>query len=324
MSEATPNGSGTRHEAATDQVRTDACDDPGGGTWVLQGDAASRTGFSVSAIRKWRRMGFVADRKITTPRGAERIEVKLDDVLARAALQTDRRHTEAPVSVPQTGAGTVAIRIEDLEALFERMVAAEHRAASEEAIAQSLRAQLRFVFGQVAELRHQLEAQTHQPLDHQPAAATHREPEPSRVREDPVAPPPPDSVVVEAGAATPLRPAASPVERSPAEERRAELDALARRLRRIYARLDEYRRQSVVTPDAERQRQRELAEYDRVLVTLCDALAIPTELANGQPMSVEARASLTRTLARAGVDVRAGGRASGDARPREAPAKHRS
>src|SRR5207244_3415632 len=61
------------------------------GTWVLQGDAAARTGFSVSAIRKWRRMGFVAERKITTGADLPRVEVKLEDVLARAALQPQRR-----------------------------------------------------------------------------------------------------------------------------------------------------------------------------------------------------------------------------------------
>ena len=323
VSEAAPDGTGTVHEAATEQVRTEACGDPARGTWVLQADAAARTGFSVSAIRKWRRMGLVADRTITSSSGAERIEVKLEDVLARAALQPDRRHTEPPVGPPQTEARTVAIRIEDLEVLFERMLGAEQRAANAQAEAESLRAERRFILGQMAELRRQLHAQSSQQPYPKPAPATEREPESPKVREDRVAPLPPDHVVVEADAGMPP-PAAPPVERSPADERRAEVRALARRLRQIYARLDEYRREAMITPATELQRQRELAEYDRVLVALCDALAIPTELPAGQPVSVEARASLTRALARAGLDVRSGARASDGARPRGAPAKHLS
>lgn len=324
MIEASPNGTGTPNEAATEQVRTGACGDAGGGTWLLQGDAAARTGFSVSAIRKWRRMGLVADRRVTSPGGAERIEVKLTDVLARAALQRDRRHTEAPAA-PETDAGTVAIRIEDLEALFERMLGAERRAANAENEAESLRGERQFIFGQVAELRRQLRDRSREPSDRQAAPATEREPEPPKVLEEPVGPLPNSPMVVEAGAgAPPDPPAAPPLERSPAEERSAALRALARRLRQIYARLDEYRREATITPAAERERQRELAEYDRVLITLCDALAIPTGLAAGQSVSVETRASLTKALAGAGLDVRAGARASNGAHPREGQAKHRS
>src|SRR5436305_9749783 len=90
---------------------------PTAGTWVLQGDAAARTGFSVSAIRKWRRMGLVAERKITTGGDLPRVEVKLEDVLARAALQPQRRplsEVEPDPSAP-TPAGCVTIGIADLE-----------------------------------------------------------------------------------------------------------------------------------------------------------------------------------------------------------------
>ena len=325
MSQAAANGTGTPYEAATEQVRAGVCSDPAGGTWLLQGDAAARTGFSVSAIRKWRRMGLVADRKITSASGAERIEVKLEDVLARAALQPDRRNTDEQVGAPQTGAGTVAMRIEDLEALFERMLAADQWAAVAEAEVESLRAERQFLHGQVQELRRQLQARSDEPTNGQGAPTSEREPEPPRVREDRVEPPPPRPVAVEAGAGPPSHtPAAPPVERAPDDERNAELRALARRLRRIYARLDEYRREASMTPAAERERQRELADYDRVLVALCESLAIPTGLAAGQPVSVEVRASLTRALAGAGLDVRVGARAANRAHPREAPAKHRS
>ena len=325
MSDVDTNGTGTPHEAAAKQVRTEECGDPGGGTWLLQGDAAARTGFSVSAIRKWRRMGFVADRRITNPSGAERIEVKLEDVLARVALQPDRRPTEAPVGGPQTDAGTVSMRIEDLEALFERILAADQWAAVAEAEAESLRAERQFLCGQVEELRRQLRAHSGEPANRHVAATSELEPAPPTVLEDPVEAVSSKPVVVQVGVDSPPHPpAAPPVEPSPADERNAELRALARRLRRIYARLDEYRREATITPAAEHQRQLELAEYDRVLVALCDALAIPTGLAPGQPVSIEVRASLTRALAGAGLDVRAGARASDGAHRREASGKHRS
>src|SRR5436305_9513773 len=91
------------------------------GTWVLQGDAAARTGFSVSAIRKWRRMGFVAERKITTGADLPRVEVKLEDVLARAALQPQRRPSAGtePEASATTPTGCVTIGLSDLEELFE-------------------------------------------------------------------------------------------------------------------------------------------------------------------------------------------------------------
>src|SRR5579885_3037722 len=94
------------------------------GTWILQGEAAARTGFSVSAIRKWRRMGLVAERKIGLGGDLPRVEVKLEDVLARAAMQPQRRPLSATGDdVPaQAPPGCVIIAISDLEELFERMV----------------------------------------------------------------------------------------------------------------------------------------------------------------------------------------------------------
>lgn len=49
------------------------------GTWVLQDEAASRAGCSVSAIRKWRRTGVVPGRTVVAG-GVERVEVRLEDV----------------------------------------------------------------------------------------------------------------------------------------------------------------------------------------------------------------------------------------------------
>jgi len=131
-----------------------------GGTWVLQGDAAARTGFSVSAIRKWRRMGFVAERKITTGTDLPRVEVKLEDVLARAALQPQRRPSSGadPEGSSATPTGCVTIGLADLEELFERMVRAERRAERAEAEVQAMEVQARYTLGQMAELRRQLAA----------------------------------------------------------------------------------------------------------------------------------------------------------------------
>jgi hypothetical protein len=94
---------------------------------------------------------------------------------------------------------------------------------------------------------------------------------------------------------------------------------LADRLRRVYGRLDDYRRQPTISPDQERQRQQELAEYDRALLDLCAALGMRTGLGPGAPVTVDARANLTRGLARAGFDVRASGEPAAKRRPRLAP-----
>ncbi|HEX2048359.1 MAG TPA: hypothetical protein VHF27_11370 [Acidimicrobiales bacterium] len=268
---------------------------------MLQSEAAARTGFSVSAIRKWRRMGVVADRKVTSGTGLERVEVKLEDVLARAAQQADRRPAEDG-GVP---AGSVVITLEDLEALFERMVSAERRAEEAETAAEALRAQATFTFGQLAELRRQL----------QEAAEDHPRPRDRRAAAAPVATLVPPSRPAE----RPRPSSAPPPEPAPAL---SAVEELGERLRRIYARLDEYRRHPVLTSEAERRQQQDLAEYDRVLVAVCDAMGIDTGLLPAQRIGAEERAALTRALARAGLDVRTGMGAHGSRRPRT-PIKRR-
>lgn len=295
-------------------------------TWVLQSDAAARTGFSVSAIRKWRRMGLVAERKVTSATGLERVEVKLEDALARAARQPERRRPETAVDA-SASPGSVVIAVSDLEGLFERMVEAERRADVAEAELQSVQARARFTFGQLAELRRQLQTKPAPPTValrsadpsplrapnvegslHPPAAAA---PPPAALR--PPAPAPP-----RAAPPRPSAPAVQPTEPAPqiaanrtgaAEPRPSpapSIEEVFGRLQRIYGRLDEYRREATISPATERQRQRELSEYDRLLVAVCDALDMPTGSDGGRPLSIEKRAALTRALARAGLDVRAG------------------
>ena len=82
------------------------------------------------------------------------------------------------------------------------------------------------------------------------------------------------------------------------------VESLASELRRLYARLDGYRR-SPPSPARDRQREQDLADYDAALLQACSALAVPTGLRSGERVSIERRAALTRTLARLGINVRA-------------------
>jgi hypothetical protein len=307
-----------RHDPGTNHVRTEEIVGVCPETWVLQGTAAAQTGFSISAIRKWRRMGLVADRKLMTPSGAERVEVRLEDVLARAAMHPEREQVPlgAPTE-PRAEAGTVVIRISDLEALFERMMDAERRATQAENDLEPLRAQNRFISGQLSELRRQqLQGNVAapppvgpDPRGSQPPAPTTPAANPLNAG-NPVKPQAPDAMPP-----APPRLASTTSGASAADREAARLEQLADRLRRIYARLDAYRRDAVVTPAAERQRQQELAEYDRVLVALCSALSIPTGSDERQSLTVERRGSLTRALVQAGMDVRVKTTRSTGARP---------
>ena len=297
------------------------------GQWVLQGEAAARTGFSVSAIRKWRRMGLVAERKVGAGGDVPRVEVRLEDVLARAALQPDRRPPAAGAEVAPAP-GSLVIGIEDLEVLFERMVRAERRAEVAEAELQSLQVQTRYTLGQLAELRRQLAAYAApsangtavsppRPVAAPPTPSPARQPSPVLVTSTP------PSVVDEidrvirtrtgTGAVRAVPPTA-PWTATEAEPDISDVERLADRLRRLYACLDEYRREAAITPAQERQRQRHLAEYDQALLSLCAGLGMETGLDPGGPVDVGARAALTRALARQGIDVRA----AGEPRPRGA------
>jgi len=332
-------GAGSRAVPGMGLARTRAASGQAEETWVLQSEAAARTGFSVSAIRKWRRMGLVAERKVTSATGLERVEVKLQDVLARAALQPDRRPPPTTdVDIPATP-GSVVIAVTDLEGLFQRMVEAERRADVAEAELQSVQARARFTFGQLAELRRQLQApltpaapllRSRDPLPlPEPHVESWPAPRPRPAAPPPPSPPPPPERTrprVPQPPVPALRAASPPPRPPPPAARRLEPPAViaaprARpspapegtvedmfgRLQRIYGRLDEYRREPAISPATERQRQRELSDYDRVLVAVCEAIDIPTGPAGGQPLSVENRAAFTRALARAGLDVRSPG-----------------
>jgi hypothetical protein len=372
------------------------------GTWVLQAEAAARTGYSVSAIRKWRRAGIVADRTKTTATGVERVEVRLEDVQARVAERPPM--AAAPVAaLPRKGpeneagppTGSAIIAIADLEGLFQRLSDAERRADAAESRLQEAEVDARFMSGQLAELRRQVQAarvsaegasrstvaapvsslagagagsgvgRMSRPTP-APAPVPTPAPEPevrtraapteapdlgifelvaldlgSRVRPAAVEPAPPAPAaraapprprVVARPAPVPAdgreaepngrhpapappvpspprsrpsnpRPTAAPPSRPPAAPT-VDFDALAFELRRLYAKLDDYRREPTISPARERHRERDLGDYDTILLRACSALAIPTGLRPGEPVTIERRGALTQALARAGLDVR--------------------
>ena len=115
---------------------------PGQPDWVLQADAATIAGCSVSAIRKWRREGVVNDRLTTTIGGLERVEVRLHDVIERCGhRQGQPPATSSTPSTPSTpaspaspptpevaAAGTVFLPLADLQAMILNLGEAERRA----------------------------------------------------------------------------------------------------------------------------------------------------------------------------------------------------
>jgi hypothetical protein len=154
------------------------------GPWVLQADAAKQAGCSVSAIRKWRREGSVASRKVTTPAGLERVEVRLEDVLRRAGPR-DRTAPE-PVSgtdVRLAVPGTVLVPISDFQALVERVALAEQLAGGLEARLRAIDAEASRMRDQFVELRRQIEEERRREERLRPPAV---------VAEPPSPPPPPD------------------------------------------------------------------------------------------------------------------------------------
>ena len=302
----------------------------------------------MSAIRKWRRMGVVADRKVSSPGGIERVEVRLEDVLARAALHPERPASDdAPgpadtdaVGVAALPVGQVMVTIPDLEWLFDRMVDAERRTRQAEAEAEALRRQARFMYGQLSELRRQLDGGAGQAANGTNARTSTTEElagggpaELALTVEGAERVPGPTAhgrSVIRAPEAVPTNGGERPLKLygnglngtlhngvnpqihrpAPRPEAEPRPEELVGRLRRIYSRLDDFRREEIATPEAEQQRQRVLAAYDRELVAVCAALQIPPGLPQGEPLTVEVRAALTRALANAGFDVREGIRPS--------------
>jgi hypothetical protein len=117
---------------------------------------------------------------------------------------------------------------------------------------------------------------------------------------------PPPAATEPSPAPAPTPPPARPRGRSPGAAGRTEPDlgAVADNLRRLYARLGRHRAERGAAASRTRAWARDLAAYDAALVTACRALRVPTPDHRPEGLSPPERASLTRSLAGAGLDVR--------------------
>lgn len=128
--------------------------------WLLQSDAAAIAGCSVSAIRKWRRIGVIRDRTLATPGGMRRVEVRLGDVVARMRQSMPRHRVDEhqlPLTEP-TPASVAVVPVPDLDVFVQHIAEAERRAAHAEAVAQANGDTVQFLRERVAELESELEA----------------------------------------------------------------------------------------------------------------------------------------------------------------------
>jgi DNA-binding transcriptional MerR regulator len=129
------------------------------GTWVLQSDAAEAAGCSVSAIRKWRRLGLVADRTRISPGGMRRVEVRLEDVLSRMRESMPRHRAPEQRQHPESsGAAVAVVPITDLDVFMQHIAETERRAAQAEARLQANDAMTEFLRDRVTDLEAQLHA----------------------------------------------------------------------------------------------------------------------------------------------------------------------
>lgn len=135
---------------------------PARDTWLLQGVAAATAGCSVSAIRKWRRLGLVADRTRISPGGMRRVEVRLEDVLARmqASMTPPARGADRVDPAGEAAQAAVAVvPLGELDVFVQRIADAERRAAQADARSRAKDAVVEFLRERVADL----EGQVHTP-----------------------------------------------------------------------------------------------------------------------------------------------------------------
>ena len=234
-------------------------------TWMLQGAAAAAAGCSVSAIRKWRRVGLVADRTRISPGGMRRVEVRLEDVLARMRASMPRSGL-LPTSMPpsplgpeQPGPGAeqsavAVVPIGDLDVFVQHIAEAERRAAQAEARSQAKDAVIEFLRERVADLEAQVQT-----------AAT------DQLRE------------VGASSGPTLDPKA--------------LTAEIRELRARFQARPSDAREDVERRNAIRQ------TYDTALICLCVAAGIPSTFTLGESLTGPERRRLAHALLKAGFDI---------------------
>jgi hypothetical protein len=131
---------------------------PDSGTWMLQSDAAAAAGCSVSAIRKWRRLGVVAERTRSSPGGMRRVEVRLEDVLNRMRQSMPHEPAAPPESAGADASASIAfVTVGDLDVFVHHIAEAERRAAQAEARSQAKDAMIQFLKQRVADMEAQLQ-----------------------------------------------------------------------------------------------------------------------------------------------------------------------
>lgn len=302
--------------------------------WVLQAEAAKQAGCSVSAIRKWRREGSVASRKILTAADLERVEVRLADVLRRAGP----RPPPGPASTGEGDArsavpGTVLVPIGDLEALLDRVAVADRLAKGLESRLRAIDAEAGRLREQFAAFRGQVEAERRgtgtgrPPTNGGDRLAASRTPPPRPRAPEAAIPEPPTLPAEDRPAEAPARSAPRDVHLGPedrptrvvpptfrqwlgarqppaAKHPATDLERLSARLRRLYGRLEARQGQEEVPPAEAERWVADLAAYDTALVRAASALGVPTGYRVGERLPASDRVALTRALAAAGLDVR--------------------
>jgi DNA-binding transcriptional MerR regulator len=134
---------------------------------MLQADAAGTAGCSVSAIRKWRRAGLVADRTRVSQGGLRRVEVSLEDVIARMRESMGGpRFTNTSAAHAAAAPAAAPISANDIEVFLQHITEAERRAAQAEARMHANEAMMEFLRDRVSELQAQLELEQSDPAPH--------------------------------------------------------------------------------------------------------------------------------------------------------------
>jgi hypothetical protein len=319
---------------------------PDADTWALQADAAKVAGCSVSAIRKWRREGSVAARKVVTRGGLERVEVRLGDVLARSGSRALSLPPGQVVSAPPAAQpGAAVVSLADLQAMFEQVGGADRRTADVMASYRSLESEVSHMRTQLAQVRRsadekfvaaearaaRLEARCRSLEEDlklvrstltNVAKAIELRPSRTGFSPTPTAVPVPDTA-----AATPPPPAASApappptpappnfegwLDARPMPKRQVaaptSIERLLAELRGLYQGLAARQRDPGARDGSEWVT--ELARYDTVLVRACARLGVPTSFRPGDRLPAADRVALTRALEATGLDVR-GSQATG-------------
>jgi hypothetical protein len=195
--DTTSNGAGTPvTRDATEQTRADASphtnpNDAGTAldrddTWLPVQDAATQSGVSVGAIRKWARRGQVRSRTAEGPRG-ERLEVTYADVTARAQIVSTQRPSGPALPpdtlpVPREDWQRVLTSVAHLHEAGQQLAEARERAAKAETEAAFLRERLGELRQTAERDREEAAALRARLLDTPPAEPAPAKPAPRRRR----------------------------------------------------------------------------------------------------------------------------------------------